>query len=186
LDLYEFPDEVIRAAGEIKKAWHRYYNELNELTTKGVYTDWSGILSETQLYMLQSDISYMISPKVFNLFARDEIRETCDFLGRGCYHLDGTGQIAHLDALLEIESLKLIQWVPGDGSYDPDEWIGVNSRIMAAGKHLQVMDRNFSQLDRIITYFGHGKNTAVYQINLPATHRKQAYDILRRYDCFGV
>lgn len=184
LDLYDSPNEVIRVVNEIKELWHRYYSELSEFTTPDFYTNWSGILSETYTYMLQCDLCYMFSTDMFNQFVKDELRETCEFLGRGCYHLDGVGQIPHLESLMEINKMKLIQWVPGDGSYDSNDWLGVNSKVISAGKHLQIMDYDFSQLDKLISHFGRGKNVAVYQVNLPANQRARAFDILSRYNFY--
>ena len=42
------------------------------------------------------------------------------FLGANL--VNGQGQLAHLDSLLEIESIKGIQWVPGAGAPDVQHW----------------------------------------------------------------
>src|SRR5690606_31773737 len=54
------------------------------------------------------------------------------------YHLDGKGQIAHLDHLLSIERLHSIQWIPGDGQPSPDRWLPLLKRIREGGKLCQV------------------------------------------------
>jgi hypothetical protein len=54
------------------------------------------------------------------------------------YHLDGKGEIKHLDMLLSIERLRGIQWIPGDGQPAPHEWLPLLKRIRDGGKLCQV------------------------------------------------
>src|SRR5262249_43176348 len=53
-------------------------------------------------------------------------------------HLDGKGQIPHLDFLLSIDRLRGIQWIPGDGQPAPQEWLPLLKRIRDGGKLCQV------------------------------------------------
>ena len=62
----------------------------------------------------------------------------CDFLQDSFYHLDGIGQLRHLDILLSIEKLKGIQWLPGTGRPDPENWLDVLKKIRNGGKLCQV------------------------------------------------
>ncbi len=73
--------------------------------------------------MLQSDFSYMISPRMFERFALPGLTVWAGALDYPFYHLDGPGQIKHLDMLLSIPRLRGIQWVPGDGQPTPDQWL---------------------------------------------------------------
>ena len=56
------------------------------------------------------------------------------------YHLDGPGQLAHLDDLVAEPSITGIQWVPGAGAEpsDNDKWMPVYKKIQAAGKNIIV------------------------------------------------
>ena len=49
----------------------------------------------------------LISPQMFDEFAKPELEATCERLPRAFYHLDGPGQLPHLDSLLEIENLNV-------------------------------------------------------------------------------
>jgi len=62
----------------------------------------------------------------------------CAHLDHGFYHLDGPGQIPHLDMLLEMERLRGIQWIPGAGAPPAEEWLGLLQRIIESGKLCQV------------------------------------------------
>ena len=62
----------------------------------------------------------------------------CEHLEHGFYHLDGKGEIPHLNHLLSIERLRGIQWIPGDGQPPPEDWLPLLQRIRAGGKLCQV------------------------------------------------
>ncbi len=104
MDLYDAPDEVERLLWKAHEMWWKFYDELNAVLqpVNPGYSDWGAIYSDRPTYMLQSDFSYMISPKMFKRFALPELQATCQRLGRSFYHLDGVGQIPHLSSLLGI------------------------------------------------------------------------------------
>ena len=101
-------------------------------------TPWAPIWSPGKTYMLQCDFSYMISPAMFERFVMPDLVACCDHLDHAFYHLDGQGQIPHLDMLLSIERLRGIQWVPGDGAPPPDRRLDLLKRIIDGGKLCQV------------------------------------------------
>jgi 5-methyltetrahydrofolate--homocysteine methyltransferase len=80
----------------------------------------------------------MISPKMFERFVLPELEASCNKMDFATYHMDGKGQIKHLDMLLGIEQLKGIQWVPGDGNPPAEEWLHVLGKIRKANKLVQV------------------------------------------------
>ena len=182
MDLYDSPEEVIRAVNQIKKLWHRYYDELRAYTTEGYHTDWSSILSGKRSYMTQSDFCYMLGSDMFEQFIRDELVSTCAFLERGCYHLDGVGQIPFLDSLMKIEGMDLIQWVPGDGPYATADWLDLYCKVLDAGKHLQITyDPNYKALDDLVAHYGSGKRITTATRHYPLANREQVYEVLARY-----
>jgi len=139
-DLRDSPGEVSRLVGEINRAWLHYYDELFMLISSkpsGI-TCWGPCWSAGKGYMLQSDFSYMISPTDFIRFVLPDIRSCCDEMDYAFYHLDGKGQISHLEHLLALDCLKGIQWVPGDGNPPSEEWLPLLSRIRKSGKLCQV------------------------------------------------
>jgi hypothetical protein len=80
----------------------------------------------------------MISPAMFERFVLPDLVACCDHLDHGFYHLDGKGEIPHLDHLLAIERLRGIQWIPGDGQPPPQDWLPLLKRIRDGGKLCQV------------------------------------------------
>lgn len=152
LELYDTPGEVKRLTWEAHEVWHRVYQRINEAmgAAHTGYTDWAGLFSDVPCYMLQCDFSYMISPQMFDEFAKPELEATCSRLPRAFYHLDGPGQLPHLESLLSIENLRGVQWVPGAGNPGCDQWPEVYGKIYGAGKKIQIVDGGFDTLDTVI------------------------------------
>lgn len=158
LDLINNPDEVKRLTWEIHEAWHQSFNALNEALhpwTPG-YSDWTGIYSPEPRSVFQCDFAYMIGPEAFEEFVLPEIAASCAKVERSFYHLDGKGQLPHLDLLLGTDDLRGVQWVPGEGSPDCSHWPDVYRRIRAAGKRIQLIG-NFDILGAVVSQLGDGR-----------------------------
>ena len=140
-DLYDHPDEVKRLTWEIHAAWLEAFNYFNSLLpqTNHGYSAWAGLLSARTHYMLQCDFAYMISPEQFREFVFPELSAMCREIARPFYHLDGKGQLPHLEQLLSIPELAGIQWVPGAGAPDCSHWPDVYRQINDAGRLAQVL-----------------------------------------------
>lgn len=140
LDLYDFPEEVKLRIWETHKVWWAAFDRLNAVLRplNPGYTAWTPIFAMEPYYMLQCDFAYMISPEMFDEFVRPELAASCKRLKHAFYHLDGVGQLPHLDSLLSIPELKGIQWIPGDGKPDQKQWPEVYRKIRAAGKLIQI------------------------------------------------
>jgi len=140
MDLIDSPEEVKRLIGEIHGLWHRFFAEIDAVLqpVNPGYSAWCRIFSEEPFYIYQCDFSYMISPDMFREFVRDELEASSRRLPRSFYHLDGRGQLPHLDMILAMKQIDGVQWVPGDGAPGFDHWIDVYRRIFEAGKKTQI------------------------------------------------
>ncbi len=137
-DLYDNPDEVLRCVKELQQLWFLYYDKFNDILrpeAKG-YSQWFNVYGEEPGYILQSDFSYMISPDMFRQFVGWELSSTADHMSHAIYHMDGIGEIPHLDQLLAIDGIWGIQWQPGDGTASQQNWDALLTRILASGKKL--------------------------------------------------
>jgi hypothetical protein len=139
-DLYDHPKEVKRLIREIHEIWFQVYNRIMDLLKGRVqgYTDWSGLYQNEPGYIVQCDFCYMISPAMFDEFIKPDLHETFKKLPRNFYHLDGIGELPHLDSLLTIPELNGVQWVPGSGQPENDCWPEVYEKIAAADKLIQI------------------------------------------------
>lgn len=187
LDLIDEPDEVTRLIWEAHTLWHRYYNEIHSvlLPVNPGYSSWCGILSDTPYYILQCDFSYMISPGMFAEFVLPELAASAKKLSRSFYHLDGKGELPHLDHLLGVKEIQGIQWVPGAGQPGCETWPEVYERIFAAGKMTQVMgslDAMRSLVDKV------GIGSGMYIDTWPdlAATAENERAILKQLAGFGV
>ncbi len=182
LDLYDNPAEVKRVLSEVHQAWWQAFDELNSVLKplNPGYTAWTPIFSLEPYYMLQCDFAYMIGPDMFNEFVLPELRESCKKLKNPFYHLDGVGQIPHLDSLLKIPELKGIQWVPGDGKPPADEWPDVLKKIQSAGKLIQIFG-DLNTLDKISHYMPSLKGIMVI-IHADIKLGKVAHKMLEKYN----
>jgi len=140
-DLVDHPADVKRLTWQAHALWWQHFDAINQTLQPANpgYTAWTPIFSEVPYYMLQCDFCYMISPAMFDEFVKPELVATCRRLGNAFYHLDGPGQLPHLDSLLAIKELKGIQWVPGTGQPGPGSWPDVYRKIRRAGKLMQVV-----------------------------------------------
>ena len=86
----------------------------------------------------QCDFSYMISSEMFKEFVLPELVASAKRLDNCCYHMDGKGQLPHLDMLLAEPVIGGVQWVPGAGAPVCAEWPEVYERIFAAGKRTMI------------------------------------------------
>lgn len=139
-DLYDAPEALDRLVSEVTAHWLRCYERQYEIIRQQRLgtTPWAPIWSESTCYMLQCDFGYMISPEMFERFVIPDLTACCERLEHGFYHLDGPGQIAHVDLLLEMPRLRGIQWIPGDGNPPPEGWPELLSRFIDGGKLCQL------------------------------------------------
>lgn len=184
LDLYDFPEEVERLIGEIHELWYRFYTEIAESmeSVNPGYCSWCQIYSDKPSYVLQCDFSYMISPDMFNQIVKPELEAMCKRLPYTIYHLDGVGQLNHLDSVLEIIELNAVQWVPGDGKPGQSQWPDVYRKIAMAGKGIQLFD-GFECLDAVASQIGTYKGIHHQAIK---GHISEEADFRRRLEKYGI
>ncbi|MBN1666453.1 MAG: hypothetical protein JW862_05175 [Anaerolineales bacterium] len=140
LDLYDDPAAVAQASRQATREWLQAYDRLYALTsiTGRGSTPWAAIWAPGRTYMLQSDFCAMISPRMFEHFVLPDLAACCQAIAYPFYHLDGRGQLPHLDMLLSLEKLRGVQWIPGDGQPAPQDWPAVLQRIRQSGKLCQL------------------------------------------------
>ena len=63
-----------------------------------------------------ADFSAMISPDMYRQFMVPVLNAMCPRFDHCMYHWDGPGAVEHLDAMLTVSDLDMIQWTPGAGA----------------------------------------------------------------------
>ncbi len=177
-DLYDYPDEVKALRNEIAPLWKQYYLEQSArlFERQGCMSSWMPIWSDKPYYPLQCDFSAMISPDTFREFILPDLISQTEFMERSIYHLDGMGEIPHLDMILSMPRLNAIQWNPGAGKAslaDPC-WFDLLNRIHAAGKAVILLGVRISELEEL---FKHVSQKGLY-ISASVRDQKEADEVV--------
>jgi hypothetical protein len=128
----------------------------------------------------------MISPAMFEDFVLPELIASAKKMKNAFYHLDGIGQLPHFDLLLKTESIKGIQWVPGDGQSGVEHWSDIYQKIYNSGKltqiyNFQCAEENwFTLLDILKEQVG-CVNNIVYMVDVDISHEDEARKLLEKY-----
>lgn len=137
MDFLDSPDEVKRLSDEIHQAWYDAYADFRQaLAPQRVNADYPGLLSTKTSAIIQCDLCHNISNPMFREFVLDTIREDTERLSNVIYHLDGEGELIHLDDILGLEKLKAIQWVYGFERRGAKYWMPLYEKILKAEKNL--------------------------------------------------
>jgi 5-methyltetrahydrofolate--homocysteine methyltransferase len=150
LDLYDHPQQVKRFITAVNEIWLYYFEacfEILHLWLDG-YVDWLGVWSQLPSVTVECDFAAMISPGMFIAFFLPALEQQVAWIERTIYHLDGPGQLVHLDTLLSLSKLDGIQWVPVKDKMS--DWIPLLQRIQRGGK-LLVLDCEPWEVKRLLT-----------------------------------
>jgi 5-methyltetrahydrofolate--homocysteine methyltransferase len=142
MDCADDPEAVDGLCRHLTPLWLRYYNELEAVigpAGRGT-SAWAPFWSPGRGCILVNDFAYMIGPEQFERWSAPYLEACCAELDHCIYHLDGKGQIGHLDQLLAMPGLKGVQWIPGDGQPEAADpmWWPLLKRIRDAGKLTQI------------------------------------------------
>ncbi len=136
------PDWVHAGLAKTLEAWKTTTDECYDLFREnndgGSTIGWLGIWGPGKFSQMQCDLSVMISHAMFEEFALPEIKAQAAHLDKALYHFDGIEQCAHLDSLLAIDDLDVIQWTCVDGQPSPLEFLPELKKIQQAGKRLLI------------------------------------------------
>ncbi len=153
VDFLTEPELVLDAGRKItkmlKEASVSFYDTVKENCLGGSCISWMNTLSKGKSIQLQCDLAAMISPDMYKSFIVEELRTMCNWLDNSIYHLDGIEQIRHLDHILSVEELQMIQWTQVVGQPPATEYLQVLRKIQNAGKGI-VLQIGKNQLKPIL------------------------------------
>ena len=154
LDLHDHPAKVIAWVERLRPVWLAYFRQYcaRLLARQGCVTAWMRIWSDRPWYPLQCDFAAMISPEMFGAFVLPDLRRMTEQMDRSVYHLDGPGQLPHVEQLLSLPRLNAVQWTPGDGneSLGHPRWFGLYEEIQRAGKGLVLLGVKPGELEPLL------------------------------------
>jgi len=182
MECMDNPREVKRLCEEITNLWMRFHDELTSIIHgQRVFSDWSSQLGEKPISILQCDFSYMISTDMFRNYVYDDLAQISSKLDKCFYHLDGIGELPHIDTIMSIDTIKGIQWIPGAGEPETRDWSELFRRISRAGKKIQVSYDLDNYLDAILAVTK--KPDELMKINMyyPLSEKEKILKKLEKY-----
>jgi len=142
MDLIEDPDKVERVLRKILPLFPKVVDSVSEAGNmeQNGYLGWIPTYSREKFAVIQCDFSIMISPEMTRRFVVPALEYEASCLKHCVYHYDGVGALSHLDEILAIKDIDVIQWVPGAGQPRTIEWMDLLKKIQKSGKGLWIYD----------------------------------------------
>jgi 5-methyltetrahydrofolate--homocysteine methyltransferase len=179
LDFYDNPEGVHNAMQQILKIYNEILDEYVKIfefekyggvTRHGFYAD--GLIG-----VPQCDFGFNISKKHFDEFALPYLKEEIRRLDAVEYHLDGPGNIKHLESICSIDKIGVIQWVAGAGNENKD-WTELYEKIDNLGKGLWLWA---DSPEMAVVLWKKYKNSGKLILSVPAKNKDEA---MRYMDVF--
>jgi len=101
LEIYDDFDTILKAHGQPSVTWMNIP------------------IPDGRIHIPSNDFSAMISPAEFDRYSLPGIKEEVKTMTHNVFHVDGTGVANHIDSILSVEGINVIQWVQGMGDYYP-------------------------------------------------------------------
>jgi len=146
LDVLLNPGWLRSAVSEMNDILHEIYEELWQFVQPEVVgvegsLDYCGCWSPGRALAFDADMAYGVGDKPFRELMLPPLVEWMSKMDHVIWHLDGPGNLNHLDTLLALPEVDAIQWVPGSGKQDVLQYISLIQKIQRAGKSVQVACR---------------------------------------------
>ncbi len=151
MDMIDCPENVKKLRKYVDDIFEEVFNfYTNKLQSAGqAISSWPGIISSKRWHVPSNDFSCMISKPMFDDIFLPGIARECKIAEASIYHLDGPQALTHLDSLLDIKELNVIQWVYGSGKGRATNWLNIYRKCQAAGKGIQLWAET-DELDTIM------------------------------------
>ncbi|MGC8976293.1 MAG: hypothetical protein ACP5OB_01520 [Candidatus Ratteibacteria bacterium] len=159
-DIIETPEIILEKIDEFIFVWIKIHSLFHNKIKEKIEGDASWLIwAPGKTYACQCDFSTMISPKLFEKFVVYELEKLKDYLEYIVWHLDGPDEIKHLDILLSLPYIKVIQIVPGAGKPPcaSSLWLPIIEKILKSGKNVILYSSNEKEFEILIKSFYSGK-----------------------------
>ncbi len=152
MKLYDEPEMINALLEVIDCKWIESFKKLNQLISpyQQGSSSWLSLWHPGKMYPLQCDACVMISPNMFERYVIPSLHRQAAILDAPIYHLDGDGELVHLDMLLSIGSIKAIEWIPVKYPVDDPIYFPMLQKIQHAGKRLILRSVRAEKLQALI------------------------------------
>lgn len=137
-DFYDYPYLIDKAMRQVRGLFPFVYEALfqaGQMHLSGTQ-GWVPLYHPGRTNTIQCDFLALIGPEQSRRYVIPALDEEASYLDACSYHYDGPECLVHLDDILGIEGIQVIQWVCGARNRPNIEWLDLFKRIQAAGKGL--------------------------------------------------
>jgi hypothetical protein len=140
MDTYDSPEHIDRAMAEVRALYPFVYETLFEAGGMGRSgsSGWVQIYHPGRTNTIQCDFLALIGPEQARRWIIPALEEEASYLDACAMHFDGPECLVHLDDVLAIEDLDVIQWTPGARNAEFIGWMDLLKRIQEGGKGLWI------------------------------------------------
>lgn len=182
--MIEEPELVKKAIESINRMWFKAFDAIYDIISPvnggGAFNAFH-LWAPGRVAKLQCDGSAMFSNEMFNEFVLPSLTEQIDWLDYSLYHLDGTQAVHHLDSLLRMKNLDVIEWTPQAGietGIDP-RWYPMFRKILESGKKLQVLVTDIKHIETFCREIG--VHNIFFLSSLPDNEFIQVVETVEKY-----
>ena len=169
------PEAVKRRVAEINVAFaeasRRIFDLIRDQHGGNSYSTFD-IWAPGRTAVIECDLSSMFSADMYEEMILPGLVEQCEDIDYVMYHLDGSQCLQHLDHILSIEKVRIVQWTPDPGKPgggDP-AWYDLYNKIKKAGKGVQAIWIKPEEIDPLLEAIGRKASSCRYA-SRPKTRR---------------
>ncbi len=181
MDMLIHKEQIKESMKKIEIAFENIMSDVYDIVKDnnqgGSHIGWMQTWAPGLHAQMQSDISVMISPAMYEEFIMPELKAQSQFLDYPLYHFDGVDQVKHLDLLLSLPELKMIQWTNVDGRPSVTNYIPTLKKMQEAGKGVLI----FAKPDQIELLMSELSSKGLV-INTWANSEEEADEIVKKVE----
>jgi hypothetical protein len=138
MDFYDCPYLIDKAMRQVSGLYPFVYESLYQAAGMGRSgtQGWVPIYHPGRTNTIQCDFLALIGPEQGRKYVLPALEEETNYLDACAYHYDGPECLVHLDDILSLDRLYVIQWTRGARNKPDIEWMDLFKKIQAAGKGL--------------------------------------------------
>ena len=149
MDLILYPELFKKLIDETFKEYANVYDYFDRLLKDNdqLSITWMNLPSPETFNVLACDFATSISPEHFDEFCMPVLKKEARLFHHNAFHLDGPGVARHIDSILTLPNMPVVQWIQGYGEHEPIlQWIPLIKKIQNAGKSV-IVDLKTTELE---------------------------------------
>lgn len=155
--LYKHPGAIKKKAMELNCLFYSFYNFIYQYLLDcgyGESASWFPVFAEGKFDSIRSDVSVMLSNKMFDEFVLPTVENACSYMEYSMFNLDSVNLIRFIESLSSIKKLKGIYWNIEPWLNNITEYLPNLKRIKELGLLLALPCKDVSDAKLVIKTLG--------------------------------